>query len=133
MKTNVRLLICLLVALTFTINAVSAQQKPTKQVYENVDEVPTFEGGMPKLIDFLVANIKYPKEAAQKKIEGKVLVKMIVQEDGSIGEVEVIKGHDELNAEALRVVKMMPKWKPAKVNGKAVAASLTMPIMFKLS
>lgn len=133
MKTNVRLLICLLFAVVFTTTAVSAQGKPTKQVYENVDEVPTFEGGMPKMIDFLVANIKYPEEAVKKKIEGKVLVKMIVAEDGSISDVEVIKGHEALNAEALRVVKLMPKWNPAKVNGKAVTASLTMPIMFKLS
>ena len=102
-------------------------------IFQVVEEMPQFPGGLSEAMKFLAKNIKYPVEAQQAKIEGRVIVRFVVGRDGSVSDVEVMRGvSPELDAEAVRVVSMMPKWIPGKQRGKAVAVKYTMPIMFRL-
>ena len=113
------------------------QQKETPQkeevIFQVVEQMPEFPGGMQKALEFLGKNIKYPVAAQQAKIEGRVIVQFVIERDGSVSDVKVMRGvNPELDAEAIRVVSMMPKWIPGKQRGKAVAVKYTMPIMFRL-
>ena len=102
-------------------------------IFQVVEEMPKFPGGLQEAMVFIGKNIKYPVEAQQAKIEGRVIVRFVVGRDGSVSDVEVMRGvSPELDAEAVRVVSMMPKWIPGKQRGKAVAVKYTMPIMFRL-
>ena len=99
-----------------------------------VEKKAQFPGGNKKLIEYLRDNLVYPKEAQEKSIEGRVLVSFVVKKDGSIGDVEVVRDVDPLlDAEAIRVVKSMPKWVPAQLNGRDVSSQFRLPIAFKLS
>lgn len=94
---------------------------------------PQYPGGYEALITYLIHHVKYPPEAFKKKIEGKVIVTFVVEKDGSITNVKVKSAvHPALDAEAVRVVKSMPKWKPGTENGKAVRVNYVLPITFKL-
>jgi protein TonB len=85
------------------------------------------------MMDFVAKNVQYPQEARDKEISGRVLVSFIVEKDGSIGDVKVVKGiGGGCDEEAVRVVKAMPKWKPGKDKGKPVRVSYMMPFTFKL-
>ncbi len=108
------------------------QEKPTNIV----DVMPTFKGG--DLHTFrqrwVLTNIKYPAAAFKKGVTGVVLLSFIVEKDGSISTVDVLKDPDkDLSAEAVRVVKSSPKWTPGKHNGKAVRVKYTMPVSFNLA
>ena len=104
-----------------------------KVIFQVVEEMPQFPGGMGEAMKFLAKNMKYPVAAQQAKIEGRVIVQFVVEKDGSVSDVKVMRGvNSELDAEAIRVVSMMPKWIPGKQRGKAVAVKYTMPIMFRL-
>ena len=104
-----------------------------KVIFQVVEEMPEFPGGMAEAMKFLAKNMKYPVAAQQAKIEGRVIVQFVVEKDGSVSDVKVMRGvNSELDAEAIRVVSMMPKWIPGKQRGKAVAVKYTMPIMFRL-
>ena len=95
--------------------------------------MPQFPGGMAEAMKFLAKNIKYPVAAQEAKIEGRVIVQFVVGRDGNVSDVKVMHGvNPELDAEAIRVVSMMPNWIPGKQRGKAVAVKYTMPIMFRL-
>ena len=111
-----------------------AKEEPQEEVvFQVVEEMPQFPGGLSEAMKFLAKNIKYPVEAQQAKIEGRVIVRFVVGRDGSVSNVEVMRGvSPELDAEAVRVVSLMPKWIPGKQRGKAVAVKYTMPIMFRL-
>ena len=111
-----------------------AKEEPQEEVvFQVVEEMPQFPGGLSEAMKFLAKNIKYPVEAQQAKIEGRVIVRFVVGRDGSVSDVEVMRGvSPELDAEAVRVVSLMPKWIPGKQRGKAVAVKYTMPIMFRL-
>lgn len=103
------------------------------QIYDVVDEFAQFPGGTASLIKYLSSNLHYPPVAQENGIQGRVLVKFVVEKDGSISNVQVIKGVDkDLNQEALRVVRAMPKWMPGKKNGVTVKSFYTLPISFKL-
>ncbi|MDP2335155.1 MAG: TonB family protein [Bacteroidota bacterium] len=103
------------------------------QVFVNPEEMPVFPGGKEALLTFISSNIRYPREAQEKKIQGKVFVTYIVNEDGTISDVRVVRGVEmHLDAEAVRVVKSMPKYIPGRQDGKPVKASYTMPINFIL-
>ncbi len=79
-------------------------------------------------------NIRYPEAAQQNDIQGRVIVKFVVEKDGSIGAADIVKGVDkDLDREAIRVVKKMPKWQPGKNNGVAVRSYFTLPVVFKLA
>jgi TonB family protein len=98
-----------------------------------VQEQAEFPGGMQGLMEFLSAEIKYPKECLEKEISGKVYVEFVVNQKGKIGQVKVKRGVDPLlDAEAVRVVAMFPDWKPAKNMGKIVSQSYTLPIRFQI-
>lgn len=112
------------------------QTEPEEQVEEIftvVEEMPSFPGGTGELMKFLSKNIKYPEIAAENGIKGRVMVSFVVNKDGKIVDVQVIRGVDpSLDKEAVRVVKSMPAWKPGKQSGKPVRTRYTLPVMFKL-
>jgi len=103
-------------------------------VYLEVDEMPEFKGGNAALLKYIAENTKYPDEARKNNITGKVLVKFVVEKDGSVSNVGVEQGVDYLlDSEAYRVVSSLPKFeKPAIKNGKEVAVQLMLPISFAL-
>lgn len=104
-----------------------------KDVYTAVEEMAEFPGGMPGLMNFLSKTIHYPKEAFDANVQGRVIIKFVVNKDGSISDATVVKGvSKELDEEAIRVVTLMPKWTPGKAGGKAVSSYFTVPINFKL-
>ena len=108
-------------------------EKGEEVIFQVVEQMPEFPGGMGEAMKFLAKNMKYPVAAQQAKIEGRVIVQFVVERDGSVSDVKVMRGvSPELDAEAIRVVSMMPKWIPGKQRGKAVAVKYTMPIMFRL-
>jgi len=104
--------------------------EPTFKV---VDEMPKFPGGQEGLMRYLAKNIKYPTMAQQNKEQGKVLVQIVIGKDGNVSNIKILKGASAwLDAEAIRVVRGMPKWEPGKQNGQAVAVEYTFPITFRL-
>ena len=103
------------------------------EIFTIVEEMPEFPGGMNKLAEYLGKNIKYPQMARESGIQGRVFVQFVVEPDGSVSNVAVMRslggGCDE---EAIRVVKSMPKWKAGKQRGKPVRVSYILPVNFKL-
>ncbi|UKK57650.1 M56 family metallopeptidase [Prevotella communis] len=111
-----------------------AQTEPDDKPFDVVEQMPEFPGGQEALMQFLRQEVKYPKEAEEKGLQGRVVVRYIIEKDGSISEVEIVKSVNEyLDAEAIRVVKAMPKWKPGKQNGEPVRVKFTIPVTFRLS
>ena len=109
------------------------QDNVSQDVYETVEQMPEFPGGVARLMRYLSENIKYPPEAAKNDIEGRVIVQFIIDETGQVGEVKVVRSvSDELDAEAVRVVKTLPKFEPGRQDGEAVSVWYTLPINFKL-
>ena len=112
---------------------VVSQKDQKEEPFNVVEDMPAFPGGMEAMIQFLSSNIQYPADAQKQKVDGRVLVNFVVEKDGSITEVKVIKpAFPSLDAEAIRVVKAMPKWKPGYQNGQAVRVQFAMPINFSL-
>ena len=106
---------------------------PEHEVYQIVDEMPEFPGGEEKLIEFVSKNVEYPQEAKEKGVQGRVFVGFVIEKDGSVGNVTLLRGIGHgCDVEAVRVVKMLPKWKPGKHNGEFVRVSYQIPILFKL-
>lgn len=98
-----------------------------------VEELPDFPGGMVEFMKWLRNNLKYPVMAKQQKIEGKVVVSFIVNKDGTTANAKVVTSVDPLlDREALRVVRMLPKWKPGTQKGKPCQTMICIPIVFKL-
>ena len=121
----------------FCFSTANAQKTVVSQknqkVYDVVEQMPEYTGGMSALIDFLSTNIKYPEDAQKQKVEGRVLVNFVVEVDGSITDIQVLKqAFPSLDAEAVRVVKAMPHWTPGKVKGKPVRVRYTLPIVYRL-
>jgi len=103
------------------------------EIFVAVEQQAEFPGGLQKLMSWLSNNIRYPEAAQQNDIQGKVIVKFVVEKDGSIGQVTILKGVDkDLDREAIRVVKKMPRWQPGKNNGVAVRSYFQLPVTFKL-
>ncbi|MBQ5466617.1 MAG: energy transducer TonB [Muribaculaceae bacterium] len=115
-----------------TANAQKTVVSQSKQnVYDVVEQMPEFPGGMPAMIEFLQTNLNYPKDAKKQNVGGRILVMFVVEADGSISNVRVAKKvFPSLDAEALRVVKAMPKWNPGKEKGKPVRVNFSLPIVF---
>jgi TonB family protein len=108
-------------------------QKEKPQIFSHVEVPPQFPGGEKELMKWLSENIKYPKNAAEQGIQGRVVLRFVVTPDGSVEYVEVQRSLDpSCDKEAVRVVKEMPKWVPGKQNGNAVYVYYTLPILFKL-
>jgi protein TonB len=95
--------------------------------------MPDFPGGEDALNAYLSKNIKYPKQANENGVQGRVVLQFVVNEDGDISDIKVVRGIGSgCDQEAMRVVNSMPKWKPGKQNGKAVKVSFSLPILFEL-
>lgn len=104
-----------------------------EEIFQVVEEMPSFPGGMGELMKFLGNNIKYPAVAQENGIQGRVIIQFVVEKDGSVANPVVVKGVDPaLDKEALRVVKSMPNWTPGKQRGKAVRVKYTVPVTFRL-
>lgn len=111
---------------------VQVEQKE-EEVFMVVEEMPEFPGGTPALRKFLAESVKYPVVAQENGIQGKVYVNFVVNKDGSVSGAKIARGVDpSLDAEALRVVSTLPKWKPGKQRGVPVRVSYTVPISFVL-
>ena len=105
----------------------------SNKVFDVVEEMPSFPGGQGALMSFLNSNIKYPVVAQENGVQGRVIVGFVVERDGSITDVKVMRSVDpSLDREAQRVVKAMPRWKPGKQNGSAVRVKYTVPVVFRL-
>lgn len=118
-----------------------AQPEPPKEVekvaenkvFDVVEQMPSFPGGMGALMSWLGSNIRYPVVAQENGIQGRVIVSFVVERDGSITDVRVARGVDpSLDREAARVVSSMPRWNPGKQNGQAVRVKYTVPVSFRL-
>lgn len=102
-------------------------------VHDKVDEMPIPPGGMEGLTEYMIKNLKYPKDARKAGTEGKVMVTFVVRADGSVSNSEILQGIGKsCDQEALRVVDNFGIWTPGKLDGKAVATQMTLPIQFKL-
>lgn len=105
-----------------------------EEIFVAVEQQAEFPGGQAALMKWLSNNIRYPESAQQNDIQGRVVVKFVVEKDGSIGQATIVRGVDrDLDREALRVVKKMPKWQPGKNNGVAVRSYFNLPVTFKLA
>jgi TonB family protein len=118
---------------------IKAKEVPANNVFQVVDvfdvveQMPQFPGGIQALMEYLSQNIKYPKEAMEAEKQGRVLVQFIVTKDGSVRAAQVLNHVDEaLDAEALRVINAMPNWLPGRQKGEAVNVKYTVPISFRL-
>jgi TonB family protein len=101
------------------------------RIYHSVEQMPRFPGGEAALMRYLQENIQYPAEAAKNNIQGRVIVQFVVEKDGHIGEVKVVRPvSEELDAEAVRVIKTLPDFEPGRQNGEAVAVWYTVPVSF---
>ena len=93
---------------------------------------PEFPGGTPAMNHYIYKHLQYPEEAPKNRIQGRVMVSFTVRADGTIADIEVVRGiHELLDAEAVRIVQSMPKWKPGTRNGKPIAMEVVIPILFK--
>ncbi|MBR5081786.1 MAG: energy transducer TonB [Bacteroidales bacterium] len=102
-------------------------------VYQIVEQMPEFPGGEVELFHYISKNIHHPQEAKEKGVQGRVFIGFVIEKDGSISNVRNLRGVDsELDAEAMRIVESMPKWKPGMHNGEFVRVSYQIPIHFKL-
>jgi len=112
---------------------VIAEEVKEEPPLEVAEEMPQFPGGEQALIDYLSKHIKYPPVAEENGIQGRVVLRFVVEKDGSISQVEVIKSVDpSLDKEAIRVTKSIPHWIPGKQNGQPVRVKFTLPVTFKL-
>ncbi|MEG0888049.1 MAG: M56 family metallopeptidase [Bacteroides sp.] len=103
-----------------------------EKVHGMAEKMPDFPGGMEALMTYINKTIKYPEKAMKENISGRVIVQFIVRKDGTVTNPRVVKGVDpELDAEAMRIVSIMPKWIPGEVNGKPASVKYTVPVMFK--
>lgn len=103
-------------------------------VYEVVEKMPAFPGGIAELMKYLSSNIKYPVEAHKAGIQGRVVVSFVVNKDGTVKDAKIVRSVDKsIDAEALRVISAMPKWQPGYQDGKAVSVRYTVPVTFRLT
>lgn len=103
------------------------------EVYTTVEKKPQFPGGEAALMKYVGENIRYPENAFKNKVQGRVIVQFVVQKDGKVGEVKILRGTDEeLNNEAVRVIKSLPAFTPGEMDGKPVSVWYTFPVMFKI-
>lgn len=121
--------------LTYSTHSFAQQKKPAPVTdFSKLDVEAEFPGGMKALYKFIAENIKYPEESRNNNVEGKVFVQFTVSDLGNVIDAKVLKGlNSELNAESLRVINKMPKWKPAEQHGAPVSSVFTLPISFKLN
>ena len=122
------------VEITDDVPIVVEEPEEEDQIFQVVEEDATFPGGTAELMKYLQKNIKYPSICQEQGIQGRVIVQFVVEKDGSITDVQVIKAiNPYLDKEAVRVVSTMPKWSPGKQRGKPVRVRFTLPVTFRLN
>jgi len=135
-QTNVllKLAFTLVMALTCTASkAQNATKDSSNTVFSTVEILPEFPGGVPAFSQYIAKTLRYPKEAYDKKIEGRVNITFVVEKDGSISAVRPTGKYDPLLAdEAVRVIMSSPQWKPGMQKNKFVRVQYTVPIIFSL-
>ena len=105
-----------------------------QEIFQIVEEMPAVPGGEKALLEYVAKNIKYPQIARETGIQGRVFVGFVVEPDGSVSNVKILRGiGGGCDEEAMRVIKSLPKWKPGKQRGKAVRVSYQIPVVFKLA
>ncbi len=110
------------------------EEEEVEEIFTIVEDKPGFPGGDAAMYQYLGKNINYPSQARRMGIEGRVFVQFVVNQDGSISDVQAIKGIGAgCDEEAERVIKSMPKWKPGKQRGRAVKVRMVLPVFFKLN
>ena len=115
------------------VKAKKPQEEAPEGAFDVVEDMPEFPGGVAEMMKFLSTNIKYPASALKDSIVGRVVVSFIVEKDGSVSSPKIQKHvTDDLDAEAVRVIELMPKWKPGRQNGREVRVKYTIPITFRL-
>jgi protein TonB len=115
------------------INEPVKPKEEENKVFDVVEQMPSFPGGMAALMAYLQKSIKYPPVAEENGIQGRVVCTFVVERDGSVTDVRVAKSVDpSLDKEAVRVVSAMPKWIPGKQNGQSVRVKYTLPVTFRL-
>ena len=113
---------------------VVSKKKPMERVLDTCEQMPQFGENNSELAKFLMENVKYPKDAAKNKIQGRVLVEFIVDKEGNIKDPTILQSaYPSLDTEALRVVKLMPRWTPGYQEGQPVNVKFALPIVFKLN
>lgn len=111
----------------------AAPVEEKEEVFLVVEEMPEFPGGTAAMQKFIASNIKYPRQASQLGLEGRVVVSFVINKDGNVDNVEILKGiGGGCDEEAIRVIKSLPSWKPGKQNGRPVSVKFTVPIKFTL-
>ena len=138
MKKTIFYFLCIaftLVAPMALAQDVMGPDEEEEPVYIVVDQMPEFPGGRQALFDFISTNVVYPTVARENGIEGKAIVQFVVEKDGSITHIEVVRtaGDPSLDKEAIRVVRAMPKWLPGKHRGKLLRVKYTVPFHFRLT
>lgn len=119
---------------TFIANEIQRMTSTDDDVYEVVEKMPAFPGGIAELMKYLSSNIKYPVEAHKAGIQGRVVVSFVVNKDGTVKDAKIVRSVDKsIDAEALRVISAMPKWQPGYQDGKAVSVRYTLPVTFRLT
>lgn len=114
-------------------NKVIVEDKKEAEIFTVVENQPEFPGGQSAMMKYLNDNIKYPVIAQENGIQGRVICNFVVERDGSITDVQVVRGQDpSLDKEAVRVIKSMPKWIPGKQRGQPVRVRFTLPVVFRL-
>ena len=105
-----------------------------EEIFMRVEKAPAFPGGQKAMMEYLMKNIKYPAACQEAGIQGRVIGSFVVNKDGTIQNVEVIRGvHEKLDAEAVRVVKSMPAWSPGEQQGRKVRSKFQLPVFFRLA
>lgn len=111
--------------------AIDADNNPLN--FRVVERLPEFPGGMTEFMKWLTKNLKYPESARRQNQQGTVVISFIVNTDGSTSEIKVVRPrHPDLDREAVRVVRLMPKWKPGEDHGKVCRTMISIPIVFKI-
>ena len=114
-----------------SVNAYSQSDDADNDVYNMVDQSAKFQDGYNSIIKFVQENIKFPAEAQENNVHGKLMVSVVVEKDGLLSDIKIKKGLGYgLDEEIVRIIKMMPKWQPAQHKGKAVRQSQTIMIPF---
>lgn len=114
--------------------ATSEQPQTSQTIYNEPEEKASFHGGDRALSEWLCDNLRYPEISLENDVQGEVIVRFVVERDGTVTNPIIVKGVDkDLDKEALRVVKTMPRWNPGKNNGKVVKSYYYFPIIFQLS
>lgn len=121
------------IALASDQDADETKKANEDKIFTDAEVAPEFPGGMNEMYAFINKNLRYPEECAERNIQGRVTIQFVVEKDGSVGDIKIVRGKDpQLDGEAVRIIRKFPKFKPGTMNGEPVRVWYTFPINFKL-